>query len=70
MTQNKVIKSTNLIEDVIQITKYLLWDTDIGNTKAQNVINDIHAGKYGSREGIWPQVEKAINIIKANLEVK
>jgi len=53
-----------LIEDVIQICKYFAWDNDKGDEKALALIETIHEGKYGSKEGIWPQVDKALNTIK------
>jgi len=54
-----------LIEDVVQIAKYLLWDSEIGKEKAWEIIKDIHNCKYGSKEGIWPQIEDAIKKIKS-----
>lgn len=57
----------NLIEDVIQICKYLAWQNNTGDEKANQIIKKIHEGKYNSYEGIWPQTEKALNKIKTRI---
>lgn len=41
--------------DVFEIAKYLAWDSDIGRSKAQEIMDSIHKGKYGSKSGIWVQ---------------
>jgi len=53
-----------LIEDVIYIAKYKLWNTTVGDERAMEIIYDIHNGKYDGKDyGIWPQVEEAWNRI-------
>jgi len=61
------MKEISLIEDIIQIAKYFQWDSEIGKEKAYLIMDEIHKGKYGAFEGIWPQTEKAIDKIKKNL---
>jgi hypothetical protein len=55
----------SLIEDVVQIAKYLAWQTEIGDKKAMDITFEIHNGKYGSKSGIWPQVAEALAKLKA-----
>ena len=52
-----------LIEDVVKIAQYKLWDNEAGNKKAQEIIDEIHSGKYGSKIGIWPQVYEELEKI-------
>jgi hypothetical protein len=54
----------SLLEDVVQIAKYFAWQSDVGDKKAMDIIFEIHNGKYGSCEGIWPQVAKAVAKLK------
>lgn len=49
-----------LIAGVIRVAKYLYWKSEIGNEKAQAIIDEIHAGKYrDSHCGVWAQTEGA-----------
>lgn len=54
-------KEENLLADILEVAKYLYWNNEVGDTKASVIINDIHNGKYGSREGVWIQAEKALD---------
>ena len=53
-------KDILLLRDVVEIAKYLAWQNDKGDKIAQEIMNDIHNGKYGNQEGVWVQSEKAI----------
>lgn len=54
----------SLLEDVVQIAKYFAWQDEVGDKRAVDIICEIHNGKYGSQEGIWPQVDKALFKLK------
>lgn len=58
MTVNKA--QILLLADVIRIAKYLSWQNGIGNEKAQAIISEIHSGKYEDTQGIWVQVNEAM----------
>lgn len=45
----------DFIRDVGSIAKLTLWNTANGNILAQEIIAEIHKGRYGSKEGIWVQ---------------
>lgn len=45
------------IEDVGEIAKYALWQSDVGMKKAQEIIDTYHVNGEG---GIWVQWEKAL----------
>ena len=47
--------------DVFEIAKYLAWNSDIGRSKAQEIVDSVHAGKYGSKSGIWIQYEQMLD---------
>ena len=53
-------KDLQFIIDVAQIAKYKLWDSDVGDYKAQQLIDEIHNNKYGSTAGIWVQFNRLI----------
>lgn len=46
------------IDDIVEIAKYLNWHSEIGDKKAQEIINEIHEKKYGSTAGVWPQWDR------------
>jgi hypothetical protein len=64
MTKNQLIE---FIEDVAQIAKYLSWKSEVGDTKAMELIEATHKGKYGSYEGIWPQFDQVVEELRAKL---
>jgi len=54
-----------LLAAVAKIAKYLAWQSEIGDQKAQVVMNEIQAGKYGSQSGVWVQTDEALEHIAA-----
>ena len=60
------MRSTSLLANVVQIAKYLAWQNDVGDKLAEKIISEIHAGKYGDKQGLWVQVDNAMNQIAAN----
>lgn len=47
--------------DVFEIAKYLAWNSEIGRAHAQEIIDAVHNGKYGSKNvGIWVQYENML----------
>ena len=58
-----MIKAKALLKDIKRIAMYYAWENDIGNKKAKALIDDIHKGKYGGREGVWVQAEDALNAL-------
>jgi hypothetical protein len=60
-----------LLADVFEIAKYLAWQSEIGDKKAQDIIAEIHARKYGCGSGVWVQASGALaRIIAAKQSVQ
>lgn len=53
-------EALDLMWDVLEVAKYLQWNSEIGKKNAQKIIDSIHAGKYGSNSGMWVQADKAM----------
>lgn len=53
----------HLIEDVIQIAKWLCWDDEMGRAYAEDMKKAICKGKYGSDSGLWVQVGRAMRLL-------
>jgi len=50
----------SLIEEVVIIAKYLMFDGDPGRERVKAITDEIHNGKYGSRDSLWVQVDRAL----------
>jgi hypothetical protein len=51
---------------VFEIAKFLACNSDIGREFAQEIIDAVHNGKYGSKNvGIWVQYENMLEIEEA-----
>lgn len=61
-------KDFQFIQDVFEIAKYLNWRNEVGALKAQAIIDNIHKGKYGSKEGVWPQFAKLLERLKIDVK--
>ena len=60
------MEDLKIIEDVIQLAKYKCWDTNNGDTLAHQIMEDIHKGKYGKKDGIWVQVADTMQRLKSS----
>jgi len=57
-----------LIADVVQICKYSLWNSNVGDDYARDILGKVNCGKYGNGlGGIWPQVDDAISNLETEL---
>lgn len=54
-----------LLADVLEVAKFLYWKSEIGDKKAQEIIDRIHARKYGCGSGVWVQASGALSRILA-----
>jgi len=54
----------NRIRGIINYALYLDWHTETGDKKAKEIADDFHKGEYGSRSGIFVQVDEAIEFIE------
>lgn len=59
-----------LMADVLEIAKYLQWNSGVGREKAQEIINAIHDGKYGDSQGCWVQADEALRVLRASFPRK
>lgn len=61
------MREINLLEDIIKYAKFKAWDSYIGDKKADDIMDEIHAGKYGNKKsGMWIQAKNAIDRLKEN----
>ena len=67
MAKVEIIENDDIefIRDVRNIAVYLNWRNELGNRLAQEIIDKIHAGTYGSKSGIWPQFDKLIERLES-----
>jgi len=56
-----------MLRDAVKYGNYKLWDCEVGNKKAQDIIDEFHSGKYDRRDGFWVQINWAIEKIKKTL---
>ncbi len=67
--KNEMLTNTlAMAKDISEIAKYALWQSDVGLKKAQEIIKQVHDGKYGGRSGIWVQWSEKLEALKENLE--
>ena len=54
--KQRVREVIDILKDIIGICKLKCWDSEVGDKKAQEMIDKIHQGKFGDNQGIWVQV--------------
>jgi hypothetical protein len=65
MTKEQAIA---LLADVIQVGKYLHWDSSPGKDLAWRIMDDVHRGKYGDSSGFWVQADEAVKVLRGTRE--
>jgi hypothetical protein len=55
--------ATKRIRQAVEFGKYKAWDSEVGEEKAMSIMNDFHNGLYGSKCGMWVQVNEAVELI-------
>lgn len=53
-----------MLRDAVEYGKYKQWNSDVGDKKAQEIVDEFHSGKYGRRDGFWVQVNWAIELLE------
>lgn len=57
--------ATKRIRQAIEYGKYKAWDSAAGEQIAQSIMDDFHNGLYGSKNGMWVQVNEAVALIES-----
>lgn len=52
-----------ILRQIVEYAKHKAWDNFVGDKKAKSIIDNFHNGAYGSGEGVWVQVDEALNLI-------
>ena len=53
-----------MLYDLLLTYDYLYWKTDIGNAKAQEIVDNMHKGKYDKMCGCYVQWGEVIKEVK------
>lgn len=57
--------ATKRIRQAVEFGKYKAWNSEVGEQKAQSIMNDFHDGLYGSKNGMWVQVNEAVELMES-----
>jgi hypothetical protein len=57
--------ATKRIRQAVEFGKYKAWNSEIGEQKAQSIMDDFHNGLYGSGCGMWVQVNEAVELMES-----
>lgn len=52
------------IKQSAEFGKYKSWNSEVGNEKAQEIMDNFHNGAFGAKTGIWVQVNEAIEYLE------
>ena len=63
------MKEIYLLEDIIMIANYRNWKTADGDHKADKLIKEIEAGKYGHTNSVWAQAKDATKYLGIQIGV-
>ena len=55
------LTAVNMLRDCVEVGKYKAWNCEVGEKKAQEIMDSFHNGKYGRGDGFWVQVGWAIS---------
>ena len=55
------LTAVNMLRDCVEFGKYKAWNCEVGEKKAQEIMDSSHNGKYGRGDGFWVQVGWAIS---------
>ena len=56
--------ATKRIRQVVEYGKYKSWNNEVGEQRAKSIIDDFHNGFYGSKNGMWVQVNEAVELLE------
>jgi len=56
--------ATKRIRQVFEYAMYKSWDCEIGDDRAQEIMENFRNGLYGSNDGIWVQIKEAIEFME------
>lgn len=57
--------ATKRIRQAVEFGKYKAWNSEVGEQKAQSIMDDFHNGLYGSVCGMWVQVNEAVELMES-----
>lgn len=57
--------ATKRIRQAVEFGKYKAWNSEVGEQKAQSIMDDFHNGLYGSGSGMWVQVNEAVELLES-----
>ena len=63
-------REINLIYIVGEIAKYKLWDNDVGDKKAMDLIKEHHNRNFSRHGGIWVELGKLLEKLAQNFPYK
>ena len=61
---DKLKTATTTIRQAVEFGKYKSWNSEVGEQKAQSIMEDFHNGLYGSKNGMWVQINEAVEILE------
>lgn len=56
--------ATKRIRQVVEYSKYKSWNNEVGEQRAKYIMDDFHNGFYGSKNGMWVQVNEAVELLE------
>lgn len=57
--------ATKRIRQAVEYGKYKAWNSATGEQIAQSIMDDFHNGIYGSKSGMWVQVNEAVEMMES-----
>jgi len=56
--------ATIRLRQAVEYAKYKDWNSEVGNTKAKSICDDFHSGAFGSKDGMYVQINEAIKFME------
>ena len=56
--------ATKRLRQAIEYAKYKDWNSEVGNAKAKSICDDFHSGVWGSKNGMYVQINEAIKFME------
>ena len=60
VVSGSALTAVRMIRDAVEYAKLKAWDSEIGDKKAQEIADEFHSGKYKRKDGMWVQVNWAV----------
>tara|TARA_R110000787_G_C13202533_1_gene424237 strand:+ start:63 stop:404 length:342 start_codon:yes stop_codon:yes gene_type:complete len=54
------LTAVRMIRDAVEYGKLRAWNSEVGNKKAKEIMDEFHSGKYKRKDGMWVQVNWAV----------